>query len=289
MDEFYTQRPVAAQCWDSLVPVMRDLGLGDDTFFIEPSAGDGAFYDLLPQGRRAGFDIEPRHCEVANFDFLRGDYNCPNPAETTVIIGNPPFGKRGKMAVNFFIQAAGFADTIAFILPIIFRKYFIHKQLPADFKLIYALPMPRDSFQTPNGKPYSVNTEFQVWTKKDSGHANYRLFTPPSIKHYDFDLWQYNNTKEALKVFDNEFDFAVPCQGWQNYTRRETDANKCEKHKQWMLLKARNKTVLKRLRDEIDYAALAIQNTTSTPGFRKGDLVEEYIRRYKVLSLPIKT
>lgn len=289
MDEFYTQRPVAVQCWDSLVPVLRDLGLGDNTFFIEPSAGDGAFYDLLPQDRRAGFDIEPRHCEVDNFDFLRGDYNCPSPAGVTVIVGNPPFGKRGKTAVNFFIKAAGYADTIAFILPIIFRKYFIHKQLPEDFKLIHTLPLPRDSFQTPNGKLYSVNTEFQIWTKKNNEYPNYRLFTPPVIRHYDFDMWQYNNTKDALKVFDNTFDFAVPCQGWQDYSRRETMAENCEKHKQWILFKARNKTVLKRLRDEIDYATLARQNTTSTPGFRKGDLVEEYIRRYGVLSLPIKT
>ena len=119
MDEFYTQRTVAAQCWATLVPVLRELELGDDTFFIEPSAGDGAFYDLLPWGRRVGFDIEPRHCEVDNFDFLSGSYVCPNPVDATVIVGNPPFGKRGKMAVNFFVQGAQFADTIALILPII--------------------------------------------------------------------------------------------------------------------------------------------------------------------------
>ena len=106
MDEFYTQRSVAAQCWDTLVPVLRDLGLGDDAFFIEPSAGDGAFYDLLPLGRRVGFDIEPRHCEVYNFDFLSGNYVCPNPADAMVIVGSPPFGKRGKMAVNFFIKGS---------------------------------------------------------------------------------------------------------------------------------------------------------------------------------------
>ena len=288
MDEFYTQRTVAAQCWDALVPVLRDLGLGDDTFFIEPSAGDGAFYDLLPLGRRVGFDIEPRHCEVENFDFLSGGYVCPNLPNATVIVGNPPFGKRGKVAVNFFVKGSQFADTIALILPIIFRKYFIHKQLPADFRLIHALPLPRDSFITPYGKPYSVNTEFQIWTRKDSDHPNYRLFTAPQISHFDFDMWQYNNTKEALKVFDNAFDFAVPCQGWQDYSRRVYAAKDCEKHKQWMLFKARNKTVLKRLHDEIDFAALAIQNTTSTPGFRKGDLVAAYIRRYGALSFPVK-
>ena len=54
MDGFYTQRSVAAQCWDTLVPVLRDLGLGDDAFFIEPSAGDGAFYGLLPWGKVSG-------------------------------------------------------------------------------------------------------------------------------------------------------------------------------------------------------------------------------------------
>ena len=282
MDEFYTRLDVARECWSELRQLMGELGLDENiAHFIEPSAGDGVFYDLLPSDRRVGYDIEPRHPEVECRDFLAhgvdaliaGDIN-------TVVIGNPPFGKRGKLAVQFFVQAARTANTIGFIVPIIFRKYFIHKQLPADFRWVRSKALPRTAFRLPDGKPYAVNAEFQIWTRIPSEHTNMRLRQPPPIAHGDFSMYQYNNTVEALKVFENDFDFAVPCQGWQDYSRRVTDAEDCERSKQWMLLKARDETVLKRLRDEIDYSELALRHTTTTPGFRKGDLVEEYLTRF---------
>ena len=62
--------------------------------------------------------------------------------------------------------------------------------------------------------------------------------------------------------------------------RREKDSSRCEKHKQWMLFKAFTTKVRNRLYKEIDYNKLAMKNTTSIPGFRKGDLVQEYIHRY---------
>ena len=93
-------------------------------------------------------------------------------------------------------------------------------------------------------------------------------------------MWQYNNTPDALKVFQNPFDFAVPCQGWQDYSRRETDEKQCEKSKQWILLKAKNPTVLAQLM-KIDYGHLAQECATAVPGFRKGDLVKAYKEKYE--------
>ena len=92
-------------------------------------------------------------------------------------------------------------------------------------------------------------------------------------------MWQYNNTREALRVFRQDFDFAAPCQGWQDYSRGETEADACEKHKQWMLIRLRHPLARKRLLEEIDYGELALRTATSVPGFRKGDLVLEYQRR----------
>jgi len=290
MDEFYTQPDVALHCWRNLVSVLTDLGLANTAFFIEPSAGDGVFYNLLPINKRIGLDIAPRHNDVIKCNFLSG-YKIHSNSTTNVVVGNPPFGKRGRLALSFFLKSTLLADTIAFILPVIFQKYFIHKQIPIDFKLIHSETLPRDSFRTPQGKLYSVNTVFQVWTRKYNDYLNYRLYSPPPIKHNDFTIWQYNNTKNTLNVFANPFDFAIPCQGWQDYSRRETVADNCEKHKQWMLIKANNNIVFNRLHNKIDYQELSLQNTTSVPGFRKGDLIEEYIRLYgmspsKQLQLP---
>ena len=105
---------------------------------------------------------------------------------------------------------------------------------------------------------------------------NLRLVQPPTINHNDFEMWQYNNTKEALKVFKNKFDFAVPRQGYNDYKRRETSPDDCEKTKQWILFKARDRNTLNRLKG-IDFTELS-QNNTITPGFGKADVVKEYER-----------
>ncbi len=171
------------------------------------------------------------------------------------------------------------ADTVAFIVPVIFRKYFIHKQMPEGVKWIYGEALPADSFRTMEKSIYSVRTEFQVWTRLSTQKKNLRLWTPPAISHPDFEMHQYNNTREAEKVFKEDFDFAVPCQGYQDYSRRERRAEDCERHKQWMLFKANSKEFKYNLL-KMDYRALAMKHTTSIPGFRKGDVVKEYCEKY---------
>ena len=273
LDQFYTQPHIAKKCWDVLNSTV-DTSLSR---FIEPSAGTGVFYDLLPEGS-IGIDIDPQHADLVEADFLGWEPDKNDPSNT-VIVGNPPFGSRGRLAVRFFNHAAVMADTVAFIVPVIFAKYFIHKQLPADWHLVRSEHLPRESFTTGKHPSYSVNTVFQVWTAKDTQWPDLRQFAPPPRHHPDFDFWQYNNTKQALKVFDNPFDFAVPCQGWQDYTRRETDEKQCERHKQWMLFKARTRSVYERLIN-FDFKTLAHKYVTSTPGYRKGDFITEYLTLY---------
>ena len=279
LDQFYTKSEVASTCWqhftDTLPTLNRSLS---DLFFVEPSAGTGAFYKLLPSDRRLGIDLVPRCDDVKSQDFFKVT-DLPFSPRDTAIIGNPPFGKRGKLAIAFFNHAACLSDIVAFIVPINFRKFTVHKHLDASMRFISKLPLPRDAFHLETGKSYSVNTEFQIWTRLASAHHDMRAYKPLPTRHQDFQIWQYNNTPDALKVFQNPFDFAVPCQGWQDYSRRETDEKQCERNKQWMLLKAKNPTVLTRLIG-IDYERLAQECATAVPGFRKGDLVKVYTDHY---------
>ena len=90
-------------------------------------------------------------------------------------------------------------------------------------------------------------------------------------------MWLYNNVPSAVPVFDNDFDFAVPRQGYQDYSLR-AHIDECVLHKQWMLFKASSPVVLQRLL-ELDYGKLS-QLNTSTPGYGKADVVAEYIRLY---------
>lgn len=279
LNPFYTKQIVADICWnylkDTLTSVNRTV---HEMFFVEPSAGTGAFFKNLPIPRRLGIDVVPMCDQVLKQDFFHLTH-LPHPSDTTIIIGNPPFGKRGKMAIAFFNHAAKLADIIAFILPVNFRKYIVHKQLEDSMQFIRRLPLPRDAFHLNSGKSYSVNTEFQIWTRLPSSLDDMREHKPLPIRHQDFHIWQYNNTIGALKVFENTFHFAVPCQGWQDYSRRVTDEKQCERNKQWILLKAINQDVLDRLQ-HLDYELLAKECGTAVPGFRKGDLVKAYSDKF---------
>ena len=276
LDQYYTKPDTARECWETLLGVLPVPA--SRAKFIEPSAGDGAFFDLLPVRRRIGLDVAPRHAGIREQDFLTWEHRARDRL-LQVVVGNPPFGSRGDLAVRFVNKAAEIADTVGFIVPVNFRKFAIHKQLNDDLQLIAAKPLLRNSFRLSSGRDYEVNTEFQVWTRVPSKAENLRQFEPPPIAHQDFLIRQYNNTPEALKVFHEPFDFAVPCQGWQDYSRREQDADRCEKNKQWMLLKAATRRILRQLLG-IDYEDLALRTGTSTPGFRKNDLVREYAETY---------
>ena len=280
LDQFYTKQEIANLCWNHLSRILELLY--EDTnklFFVEPSAGSGSFYKLMPENRRLGMDLHPKYDGIIKQDFLRTFDINPN-IRNTVVAGNPPFGKKSDLAIAFFNHSCRTADTVAFILPVIFRKFFVHKKLDYSMKFISSLGIPRDSFELGNGKTFSVNTEFQVWTRLKCKFKDLREHENPPICHNDFQIWQYNNTPAALKVFENDFDVAVPSQGWQDYSRRETRAEDCEKNKQWLLFKAKNKEVLLRLIN-IDYEKLAQKHTTAIPGFRKGDLIKEYRELYE--------
>lgn len=280
LDQFYTRNEIAILCWQHFTDVLPTLNKTiNDVYFVEPSAGTGAFYQLLPPDNRLGIDLVPKCNGVKAQDFFSVT-SLPYTPNETAIIGNPPFGKRGKLAMAFFNHAAYLADIVAFILPLTFRKFAVHKYLDSRMRYISKLILPKDAFILDSGKHFSVNTEFQIWTRLPSEHKDMRESKPLPICHQDFHIWQYNNTNTSLKVFNNEFDFAVPCQGWQDYSRKETDEKKCEKNKQWILLKAKDPIVLERLM-QIDYERLAQECATAIPGFRKADLVKEYSEHYE--------
>jgi len=284
LDQFYTKPEVAGRCMAHLQRAAKrlrvDLG---DYWFVEPSAGCGCFHQILPPRRRIGIDLDPKTTPLtkrAVTDSIeQADYLAWAPPKTRrarkyLVVGNPPFGHRGKLAVAFFNHSA-FAEIIAFIVPVSFRKYAMHRRLAGEYRLIARAPLPRDSFCTPDLKTYSVNAEFQIWTRLPNRLKNLRELSPPPIAHEDFTMRQYNNTEAALKEFHAPFDFAVPCQGYQNYARRETKARDCEKNKQWMLFTARTAAARRRLM-AMDFGELALDCATATPGFRKNDVVRHY-------------
>jgi len=171
-DQFYTKPKVAEYCFKKFQEVANDLEVNLSKYiFIEPAAGCGCFYQILPKNRRIGIDIEPKELSgIDNKGIIKYDYLkwCPiNKKNRYIVIGNPPFGLRGNLALQFINKSYSFADMVAFILPQLFYsdgKGVAGKRV-LGYKLVYNEHLPPDSFMYPNGEEVKINTVFQVWTK----------------------------------------------------------------------------------------------------------------------------
>jgi len=171
-DQFYTKPSISKYCYEIFQKVSKDIGVNLEKYvFIEPSAGCGSFFQLLPKNRRIGIDIEPQKFSgIENEGIIKSDYLDWYPKDTNkkyVVIGNPPFGLRGKLALAFINKSYSYADMVAFILPQLFNsdgKGVAGKRV-IGYKLAYNEHLPPDSFMYPDGTDVQINTVFQVWTK----------------------------------------------------------------------------------------------------------------------------
>lgn len=171
-DQFYTKPSVANLCVKRFREVAKTLGVNLNKYtYIEPSAGCGWFYDLLPKTRRLGIDIDPRHDGLIEADYLSWR---PNTEDNYIVIGNPPFGLRGHLALQFINHSYQFADMVAFILPPLFNSD--GKGSPAKriygYTLAHTENLPANSFTYPDGRNVNVSAIFQVYTRINVDKVN---------------------------------------------------------------------------------------------------------------------
>ncbi len=166
-DQFFTPPEVVSRCW-ALFRETVPVALEDYTF-IEPSAGDGKFLDVLPSTTIA-MDIEPRDARIQCQDYLA--WTPPETPQRYIVFGNPPFGLRGHLALQFLNHSASFADYVCFILPQLFesdgkgspRKRVKGLNLLASEKV-------SGLYQTPEGSSVEVHGVFQIWSKHTTNPA----------------------------------------------------------------------------------------------------------------------
>lgn len=171
-DQFYTKPEVARHCVNQLHKVARELHIDlSEHYYIEPAAGCGWFYGSLPENRRIGIDIDPRALDMDGETLIHADYLQWRPSDEEdrkyVVVGNPPFGLRGHLALQFINHSADFADIVAFILPQLFDsdgKGVPAKRVNPRYQLAHSERLAPDSFAYPDGKPVNISTIFQVWT-----------------------------------------------------------------------------------------------------------------------------
>lgn len=194
LDQFFTRPAIAKACWESLYRYMEADGVDIDLYeFIEPSAGLGAFYDLLPDNRRIGIDIVRFRPEFIQKDFLA--WSPTKNGYSYACIGNPPFGYRAWLALAFMNHAALFSDYVGFIVPMAFQsrgKSNVQDRVKG-LHLAHSSPLPANSFIDANGNSLKVNALWQIWARI----VNKEKSIPKTCNQY-IDLFTVDMRKERL-------------------------------------------------------------------------------------------
>lgn len=209
-DQFFTTPKDAKYCFDVFKNIIGDL---NDYTFIEPSAGSGNFFNILPP-KKIGLDIEPRCKGVEKMDYL----SWKPPQGKYVVIGNPPFGLRGNMALKF-INHSIFADYVGFILPQLFESdgKGVPRKRVKGFNLIHSEKM-NTTFKFPNGNDVKVNCVFQIWSK----HNSNKKYDIENTQTKDYSIYSLSDgDKPSMirnKKMHNRCDVYLPstCFGEEN-------------------------------------------------------------------------
>lgn len=280
-DQYFTRPEIARQCLDQFVALL-DPAITERAFWVEPSAGNGAFLrPLLEWGWNtwAG-DIHPQHERVVIHDYLAQRLPTAKPGQRVIVVGNPPFGKKAKLATSFVNRALQHGGLVGMIVPIQLRKWSAQQHVNKRARLVLDIDLPEDAFLF-LGEPYSLRCCFQVWTTWKPGFLageDRRLTHAPRRQHPDFDAWQYNCTQQTRRYFEYDWDFAILRQGYGDFSvlHPPEQRDRLDPRKQWIFVKAKTPEALERLR-RVDFVKLSRRNT-GVPGFGKADLVEAYIR-----------
>ena len=185
LDKFYTIPSYSKICIDKLFEL---YAITDFDLIIEPSAGNGSFYNQIDSVNKIGIDILPEDSSIIKQDFFT--YRPPLYKKNILVIGNPPFGKVSSLAIKFFNHSAKWANIIAFIIPRTFRKLSVQNKLDTTFHLIHDDDVPL--------KPCCFSPEmmvkccFQIWEKK----STLRQLIDLPTKHNDWDFLPFGPTDD---------------------------------------------------------------------------------------------
>ena len=198
LDKYYTKKEVARQCLKELGDLSRRYD-----FVIEPSAGDGAFYDEIEHENKIGMDIAPCHKEIIQQDWLK--YSVGSERKRVLVVGNPPFGQYHKLSSAFISHALSFSSvqTIAFILPNVYNKHTRQKILPRNWRIRSITELRRNAYVL-DGEDYHVPTSFFVFDKSKGKdlRVNLSFYTGASDfefgdKH-DFDIFVFGASPKRV-------------------------------------------------------------------------------------------
>jgi hypothetical protein len=168
-DQFFTPAETGKYCYNKVLEILESYKDKCEYIYIEPSAGNGSFMESLPENKRIGLDIEPRNKEILKTNFL--DWR-PKTSGDFIVIGNPPFGLRGHLALKFINHSYKFAKYVCFILPQLFASdgKGVPRKRVKGYNLIHNEKL-SVNFKDPGNKTIKIECVFQIWSKD---HKNKR-------------------------------------------------------------------------------------------------------------------
>jgi len=183
LDKFYTKSEIVDWCLDTIDYTNYDL-------VIEPSVGSGAFYSKIKHSNKIGIDLKPElgplnelH-NVITHDFLTWELNeFPYP-KNILLIGNPPFGRNGSLALKFIKKGHSINADIAFILPKGYKKRSMYDRIPLDYEKVLEIDLPHNSFLY-NGVDYDVPCVWQIYKKTNKFREKEIKLKPKYFKFVD--------------------------------------------------------------------------------------------------------
>lgn len=273
-DQFFTPKHVANKCMETF---NREVKINiNEYIFIEPSAGDGSFLNILPKGS-IGLDIEPRSKEIQKQDFLT--WNPSDMSNKYIIFGNPPFGLRGHLALNFINHSHSFADYVCFILPQLFEsdgKGSPRKRVKG-YNLIYSEGLSA-MFYSPENQEVKVNGVFQIWSKYSSNPKyNIKSNSDDKMKVYSLsDGGTIASTRNKDMIGKCDIYIPSTCFGkenMKNYKRFEDLPGK----KGYGIVFFTEKSKMISRAENIDWSSVSFLSTNSAYNLRTSIIFEQFV------------
>jgi len=272
-DQFFTPKDVAKTCWETF---KREVKINiQDYIFIEPSAGDGSFLHILPKDS-IGLDIEPRSIGIQKQDYLTWK---PAVSKKYIVFGNPPFGLRGHLALNFINHSYPFADYVCFILPQLFEsdgKGSPRKRVKG-YNLIYSEGLSA-MFYNPENQEVKVNGVFQIWSKHSS-NPTYTIKTnsEDNMKVYSLsDGGTVASTRNKKMIGKCDIYLPSTCFGKDNMKIYNQFEDLPGKKGYGIVFFTKKDDMIKRA-ESIDWSSISFLSTNSAYNLRTSLIFEQFL------------
>ena len=176
-----------------------------------------------------------------------------------VIVGNPPYGSGGNLAIKFLNKCGDLSDDVRLVLPLSLRKVSCQNKVRLDMICVEDTILPDSTF------PGSIKTVLQRWVKSDT----LREKIPTLSTHPDFEF-----------VTRDQADICLGRIGGGPAGRLHTEwqDRSDESHYFIKFIASDVETRLNKIQPEL--REIATKTCNNIPSLSKNDIIQTYIKHF---------